>query len=227
MTRTTELAMNVATGVIAACTVLMSAVVLKRELFDPPPGSAAPAVAPSRVDNWQQVTGQGRRIGPAGALVTIVEFSDFQCPFCRRFALGPLKSLRQRFPNDVAVLYRHWPLTSHKFAYAAARAAECAAVQGRFEQFHDLLFTQQDSIPTKPLRRFAKESGVADLAAFDRCNEESAPVPTIEADIAEARRLGARGTPWLLVNGYLLHTGGDSAAIDSVVHSFLRKPKVR
>jgi protein-disulfide isomerase len=106
----------------------------------------------------------------------------------------------------VALLYRHWPLPNHRFAYPAARASECAAEQGRFEAFYTVLFAQQDSIPNKSFTQFAREAGVPDLDAFERCAASTDPVPAIERDVADVRRIGGTGTPTIIIDGMLMRT---------------------
>ncbi|HET9426535.1 MAG TPA: thioredoxin domain-containing protein [Gemmatimonadaceae bacterium] len=158
-------------------------------------------------------------MGRADARVTIVEVSDFQCPFCARFALTALPAIRRRYPDDVAVVYRHWPLSIHPFAFDAAVASECAAAQGRFEPFHDALFRDQDSIGTRPFERFAVDAGVTDTAAFRLCRTSPQAAARVESDRRAALALGAGGTPSFVVNGYLLHAPLDSALLDSIVRA--------
>jgi protein-disulfide isomerase len=111
--------------------------------------------------------------------------------------------LLDQYPDEVALVYRHLPLPYHRYAYDAARAAECAAVQGRFWDFHERLFTEDDWLGDAFLR-FAEESGVADLREFRRCASMRDPVERIEEDLAAATGLSIPGTPGLIVNGVLL-----------------------
>ena len=193
------------------CLIVMTGLLVRREFFVMPAAEAAPFLAPDRtmqppvpVDDWARVSAAGHRIGPHDAPVTIVEFSDFECPFCARFATETFPALQARFPGQVALLYRHWPLPNHRMAYPAARAAECAAAQDRFQALHDVLFAQRESLQERPLADFARDAGVPDLPSFERCIEETGSVAAIERDIAEARRIGGRGTPTLVINGMLM-----------------------
>jgi protein-disulfide isomerase len=115
-----------------------------------------------------------------------------------------LKALRERHPKDVAIVYRHFPLSYHPHAKPAARASWCAGRQGRFEAYHDALFAHQDSLGTVAWTLLASRAGVPDSAGFERCIANDDPVAMIERDIAEAGRLGVSGTPTLLVNDQLL-----------------------
>ena len=136
-----------------------------------------------------------------------------------------LKATLSRYPNDVGIVYRHWPLSIHENAYPAARAVECAANQGRFWEFHDRLFNDPNWLGDV-FQRFAIETGVPDLAEFQECALEIEPVPTIEADIAAAEILGARGTPTFLING--LHYSGilDSLVLFDIVEEAKRYRRI-
>ncbi|MFL5540212.1 MAG: DsbA family protein [Longimicrobiaceae bacterium] len=195
-----ETTQNLLTGVLVLCALVITGLLVRRELWPAAqPGAAPPAV--TQVDDWVSYASAGRRTGPAPARVTIVEFSDFQCPFCARLA-PRLDSLRERASVPVAVVYRHYPLESHPHAMAAARASECAAEQGRFKEMHDALFREQGAIGQKAWSAYARDAGVPDSAAFARCLEGDAGSARIRADVAAGDRLGVTGTPTVLVNRY-------------------------
>lgn len=215
MKQSENIALRVTTVMMCACTLFVTGVVAHRQFFD----NRANALEATPIDNWDDVISGGHRIGPLDAKVTVVEFSDFQCPFCREFATGTLGEVRRRFPKDVAVVYRHWPLSIHQWAYPAARAAECAAEQGRFIEFHDLLFAKQDSIGSKPFVGFALESGITNLDAFESCTEGTQMDPAIEEDIRLAKAVGGLGTPTVVVNGIRFLSAPDAMALDSIVRS--------
>lgn len=168
----------------------------------------AEATAPEQatalvVEDPSRYAALGHRLGPPEAPLTIVEFADFECTACRAFALDGAQVLRATLGDSVAIVFRHWPLDYHRFAYPAARAAECASRQGKFVEYHDALFTHQDSLGLITFEQFAVRIGVPDTAAFNACNRESDPVPAIEADKRAAAELQLTGTPSLLINGEL------------------------
>ena len=146
--------------------------------------------------------------GPADAPITIVEFSDFQCPFCQRFAETLETFAAQR--TDVRIVFRHFPMDNacndqierkfHEFACGAARASVCAQAQGRFWPFHDRLFSNQGQLTPSDLRGHA-EAVLLDLAAYDTCMADPATATRITTDIAEGVRVGLEGTPTFFVNG--------------------------
>lgn len=224
MSPSRQVATDVATILIAICSLVVTGLVVKREIFTHRAAVSLPPEPPSPVADWSRLSLEGRRFGSPNAPVTIVEFSDFECPFCRTFTMGTLSAIRREFPEQVTVLYRHWPLTSiHRFAYPAARAAECAGRQDRFEAFHDLVFAKQDSLGLKTFTEFARESGVPDLVAFRSCNAAVEPVPAIEADIVAAERLGGGGTPTVVINGLRLPAPPDSAALATMIRTLLSR----
>ena len=140
-------------------------------------------------------------IGSPSARVTIVEFADFQCPFCSKFA-ADIAAIQQSYPDDVKVIFRHFPLTHiHPLAMDAAKASECAADQGRFAAMHDVLYSQQDQVGNKEWLAFASDAGVADRDRFQICMAATSPAPAIEKDIEAGTRLGVSGTPTILIDG--------------------------
>ncbi|HEX5727256.1 MAG TPA: thioredoxin domain-containing protein, partial [Longimicrobiaceae bacterium] len=181
------------------CAVIVTALVVRRELFPPRP-AAPPPQEVAQVSGWRAYAANGHRFGPADAPVSIVVFSDFQCPACRAL-VTQLRVIRAEFAGQVAVVHRHSPLRIHPFAVEAARASECAAAQGRFEAYHDALFVDQPSIGLAPWSRFAANAAVPDLPAFERCVTTPGPVPALERDTLDAKALRVAGTPTVLVNG--------------------------
>lgn len=195
---------DLATGLMLCCALVITAAVARREFFPAPAAAAQPDMTPRPVDNWDQLTGPGQRMGSAGAPVQIVEFSDFQCPYCATFA-ETLRKVRAKYPDRVAVLYRHYPIQEiHPHARTAALAAECAGQQGRFEPYHDRLFAQQDSIGSKAWERFAREAGVGDVEAFTRCVRDERLLANVDRDAKLADAAGVRLTPTIVIDGTLI-----------------------
>jgi protein-disulfide isomerase/uncharacterized membrane protein len=151
------------------------------------------------------------RQGPTDAAIAIVEFSDFQCPFCEQ-AFRDLREIRRANP-DVSLTFRHFPLDAtcnshvvrslHPDACLAACAAECANRQGRFWEYHDALFENHDSLERESLFRYARETRL-DLAAFRTCLDDPTTRARVGADIAAARQVGVESTPTLFINGRTL-----------------------
>jgi protein-disulfide isomerase len=132
-----EAFLNAAAVFVALCTVLLVGFTVFDRFVAQPAPSSRPQRSQVRLDNWLPVAAEGHRLGPENADITVVVFSDFECPMCRTFALETFPEFEARYPGRVALVFRHWPLTGHRLAYPAARASECAAQQGRFFPFHD------------------------------------------------------------------------------------------
>lgn len=167
----------------------------------------------------------GRHVkgGPAGVL--IVEFSDFQCPHCAR-AYRDLKRVLPRFGSDVRVVFRHFPLdkscnpavtsSAHPYACLAAAASECAADQGRFWEYHDVLFDNQPALSRDHLLRYAEDIGL-DRARFVACLDSDAPREAVRRDISAAEKLGITSTPTFLLNGRVLRGALESSKFEYAI----------
>jgi protein-disulfide isomerase len=148
------------------------------------------------------VAATGPSLGPAEAPVTIVEFSDFQCPFCGR-AVSVVEALHARYPDTVRIVYRHLPLSFHEHARLAAIASVCADEQGRFWDYHDRLFDDQKALAREDLIAHAEALGL-DRRAFEACLVAPEPAAVVDADLSAAEEVGATGTPTFFVNGLKL-----------------------
>ena len=141
--------------------------------------------------------------GPADAPITIVEFSDFQCPYCSR-ATGTLKKLESSYPGKIRLVYRDFPLVQiHPNAARAAEAAACANEQGKFWAMHDVLFEHQDKLAEADLKATAATLGL-DSAKFDQCLGSGRYTGQWKKDAAEGERYGVSSTPAFFINGRLV-----------------------
>ncbi|MFH0900115.1 MAG: thioredoxin domain-containing protein [Pseudomonadota bacterium] len=145
------------------------------------------------------VTPSDPGFGPANALVTLVEFSDFECPFCSRGA-SVVQQIKGAYPNQVRVVFKQSPLPFHKNAVPAAEAVLAAHEQGKFWQMHDKLFANQKALDRASLERYAGEIGL-DLKKFKDALDTHKFKAKIDSEMAQAQRVGARGTPNFFVNG--------------------------
>jgi protein-disulfide isomerase len=150
-----------------------------------------------------EVAADGPSRGPDDAAVTIIEFSDFQCPYCSR-ALPVIDEVLERYPNDVRIVYRHLPLDRiHARARPAAEASLCADDQGKFWPYHDQVFANAKTLADEDLKRFA-EAAELDVAAFEQCVAAGSFKQKVQQDVDAAIAVGITSTPAFLVNGILL-----------------------
>ena len=148
------------------------------------------------------VSARDRVLGPADARVTLVEYGDYECPYCG--ALHPvIEAARKAFGGNLRFAFRHFPLrSSHPHALAAAKAAEAAGEQGRFWELHDRLYQRQTELEAEDLLRHARELGL-DMGRFERELGARTHEIRIREDLASAAQSGAGGTPSLFINGEL------------------------
>lgn len=137
--------------------------------------------------------------GPADAPVTIVEFSDFRCGFCGRFARETLQPLLASYPDDVQFVYRDFVIFGQE-SYEAALASECAHDQDKFWEYHNILFDNQQNMGREQFISFAEETGM-DVDTFTTCFDNETHRDDIIADVSYAQDLGLTGTPTFFING--------------------------
>jgi protein-disulfide isomerase len=160
--------------------------------------------------------------GPVNAPITIVEFSDFQCSYCKR-VVHILDQVLERYPNKVKLAFRDFPIANiHPHAQKAAEAAHCAAEQGKFWEFHDLLFEQQDTIPTTNFAEQAKTLGL-DAASFQTCIDSRKYQAKVEGNYAAGVKAGVSGTPAFFINGRLLSGAQPLEAFKAVIDEELER----
>ncbi len=172
-------------------------------------GSSASASAQQqrqdRTTILQRLIGDARHsIGSADAPVTIVEFTDYDCPYCRRYYHETFPKIMERFGGQIRYVMRHFPLASmHPEAVKAAEAAECAGEDGLFWEFHDLMMQGVPSLSVPSLKQYAAELGV-NTDEFNRCLDSDSKATLVQQDLRDGYMHGVRGTPNFFVNGYSL-----------------------
>ncbi len=162
--------------------------------------------------------------GPADAPVVMVEFSDYQCPFCRR-AQPVVNEVMKRYDGKIRHVYRQLPLEMHDNARTAAEASLCAADQGKFWELHDWMFQHQQELDAASLKEKAGGLGL-DAAVFATCLDEKKHAAEVDQDMAEAQRLGISGTPGFVINGRLISGAQPLATFTEIVNDELRRAGV-
>jgi protein-disulfide isomerase len=142
-------------------------------------------------------------LGGANAPVTLVEFSDFQCPFCAR-VMPTLKKVKETYGDRVRIVWKDFPLTSiHPQAFKAAEAGQCAREQGKFWELHDVLFANQQALQPEELKKHAAAIGL-DLAKFNACFDASKYGERVQQQMSAGTQLGVGSTPSIFINGRLV-----------------------
>ena len=178
-------------------------------------------IEPIRVE----VAATGPSQGPASAPVTIVEFSDFQCPFCARL-IPALEQLKAKYGDKVRLVFRQYPLNFHQFAQKAAEASLCANDQGKFWELHDAMFDNQEALAIEQLKAKAVELGL-NAEAFNACLDTGKHAQVVATDLTEGSAAGVSGTPAMFVNGRFLSGAVPLEQIAELVDDELRRKGVK
>lgn len=169
-----------------------------------PPTALTEENAEPTVGNFRPVDDTDHIRGPATARVTIIEYSDLECPFCKQFQVT-MRELVAAYPNDVRWVYRHFPLEQlHSKAPQEAIATECAGEQGKFWELTDKIFEvtpANNGLNLEQLPTLAASVGVADIPAFSACLTSDRHRAKVDADYADARTAGGQGTPYSIIIG--------------------------
>jgi protein-disulfide isomerase len=168
-----------------------------------------------------EVAANGPAKGPANAPVTIVEFSDFQCPFCSRLT-PTLKQVEEKYGDKVRIVFRQYPLPFHQFAQKAAEASLCANEQGKFWQMHDAMFANQQALEVAQLKAKAAELGL-NAEQFNQCIDSGKHAAAIQADMKEGSAAGVSGTPAMFINGRFISGAVPLEQITSVIDDELKR----
>ncbi len=168
-----------------------------------------------------EVAATGPAKGPENAPVTIVEFSDFQCPYCSRL-IPTLKQVQDKYGDKVRLVFRQFPLNFHQHAQKAAEASLCAADQGKFWELHDAMFANQQALAVEQLKAKAAELGL-NADQFNSCLDSSKHAPAIQADMQAGSAAGVSGTPAMFINGRFVSGAVPLEQITSVIDDELRR----
>ncbi len=150
-----------------------------------------------------EVAASGPARGPGDAKVTIVEFSDFQCPYCGQ-AFGTVEQLMQQYAGKVKLVFRQFPLPIHQQAEKAAEASLCAADQGKFWELHDMMFKNQKKLDVSDIKTYAASAGL-DGTKFSQCLDSGEKKKQVDSDIEAGQAAGVNGTPAFFINGVFLN----------------------
>jgi protein-disulfide isomerase len=159
--------------------------------------------------------------GPADAPITIIEFSEYQCPFCARVT-PTLKQIEEKYAGKVRIVFKDFPLPNHAQAPKAAEAAHCAGEQGKYWLLHDRLFDNQQQLQIPQLKAHAGAVGL-DQAKFDQCLDSGKHAANVQADIDLGASMGVQSTPTIYINGRVVTGAQPIGVFTSVIDDELAK----
>lgn len=168
------------------------------------------------------VTAVDHQFGPEHAPVTVVEYADFECPICKQ-AAPAMKLLLRHFPEEVRIVFRHFPLEGvHPHALAAAEAAEVAGAQGKFWEMHDLLFANQLHLKANNLRSYAEQLHL-DMSRYTAEMDDEIYRQRVREHIESGRQSGVRSTPGVFINGAVQDLSAGMQPLFDAVEAALRR----
>lgn len=169
-----------------------------------------------------EVAATGPSKGPADAPVTIVEFSDFECPFCNR-VLPTLEQVMENYGDQVRLVFRQYPLPMHSNAQKAAEASLCAEDQGMFWEMHDWMFANQDSLGVDSLKEQAAAMEGLDTEQFNQCLDSGKYADQVAQDMREGSEAGVSGTPAMFINGQMVAGAVPYEQVSAIIDAELKR----
>ncbi len=182
------------------------------------PGDSNTAAQPQTTQETQRyevVTGNGPSLGPADAPVTIIEFSDYECPYCRKWFTEAWPQIQKTYAGKVRLVYRDFPLSFHANSQSAALAARCAADQGKYWEYHDLLFSGA-ALGLDTYTSFANQLKF-DMTQFQDCIRSQKYANDVQADFQYGSSLGVTGTPTFFIDGIPLVGAQPFSAFKTII----------
>lgn len=220
---TTEKIQNALLTVMTAAALIVAVALIRKEFFKS--SSQLPVAAgPRYLTDWRRLVHGGESIGRESAPVTLIVFSDYECPFCKSF-----HDIQEKFiashPDSIRIIFHHLPLDHlHFHAEAAAMAAECASLESRFQAMTDVLFAHQDQIGLRSWGWFAQQAGVTDTSALVSCVSKRKFAGRVQNDRELAKSIEVTGTPTILLNQWMLFGVPSRSTLDSLFN-LVTKPR--
>ena len=171
-------------------------------------------------ERWQElVGGSAPSLGPADAAVVLVEFSDFQCPYCGQ-AAETIHRIEQEYGTRIRLVFRQFPLSFHPYAQGAAQAALAAHAQGKFWEFHDLLFAHQDALGKDALLQYAGQTGL-NIKDFEAASASEATTARVAEDVRLGEGVHVQGTPTMFINKQRIENAVDYESVSQAIEQVL------
>ena len=208
--------------VLAFCALIITGLVVRREFFvtDQNTGSVIRNIPAKQ---WRPLLRYGHHLGSPSAPIKLVEFSDFQCPFCEQMEPS-LQYILKKYSGKIEFIYYNFPLPMHPQALPAARAAECAGKQDDFFMYHNILYKNQASFSKQPWDSLANIAGVKNLRSFNQCLKDTSSIDGfIKEDEKLGKRVGVQATPTLIINGKMIAGAIPEDLMEQMVQQALKK----
>jgi len=208
---------DIFTVILVLCAIIVTALVVKKEMF-----SNDSTVKIQTVNNWQSLITGGQLIGKKNAPVVIIEFTDFECPYCKTLSKN-LYIILKRYNGEVALVVYNFPLNIHVHAYKLAVAGVCAAIQNRYEAYYNSIYDYQDRYKEMNLSDIARVAGIKDTMSFINCTQNKAIASIVNNEIEKGKQIKVEGTPTLIIDGKMIVGVQTISELDELIKNLLDK----
>lgn len=212
---------NVLTGILVFCAILISVMVIRQQFFQK---RVEPELVTRTIPEWKELDLKGYHIGSVDAPIQIIEFFDYECPYCLEVNLT-LHRMAEKYVNQISVVYEHFPLEIHEHAFEAAVAAECGRLGNRFEEYHSQLFSNQKKLDSISYDSLAVRTGIENLENFKKCFRDRESSSIVQSGVKLGNQLEIGGVPTFLINGKVVPGVLSEKQFDSIIEKILQEKK--
>lgn len=213
---------NIFTGILVMCALIITGMVIF-QFFQSKDFESS--IVDREVDSWEEISLVAYRKGVTKAPIQIIKFFDYSCPYCKE--VDPvLNDITKKYSDQISIVYNHFPLDEFSNTFKAAVASECAANQGRFMDYHNLLFINQDNLETLSFDSLAIEAKVQDISLFKECRESDEAKDIIRKSVSIANDLGIGGVPTFLINDKIVPGVRSNSEFSSLIEELLKKQPI-
>ena len=206
---------DIFTVILVVCAILVTIILVKREFFN---DNNAEEV--KIVENWKNLLNGGQLIGEKNAPVKIIEFTDYQCPYCKIMREN-LETIMNRYKDKISLIVYNFPVKSHVYAYKLAVAGLCAAKQNKFDIFYKIIFKYQKEFNNLNINNITQLIGLKDSTSFINCVKDREIYRIVDNEIEEGRNIGIKGTPTIIINGKMFVGSRTVTQLDNIINEFL------
>lgn len=217
---------RVVSGVLALSALVVATVFVYSQLGSHrAPAATAPGISVSHVDDWQELLEAGRQVAGPVAPVQLIEFIDLECPACQLFA-RTLQGLLGVYGDSLGITLVHYPLPMHRYAWQAARVAECGAREGKFAELISAILDDRDSLSLGRWSHYGALAGIRDRDSFESCYSDGSVDAAIQRGVRAGDRIRIRATPTVIVNGWRFSAPPTESELRQAIDAILRGKKL-